>query len=142
MPTETLTDKLLDPISPDRPAGADLRWTPEWDRIKEARRSDDALDAGKWVKKDRKAADWRSVRELSSGALRERSKDLQIALWLTEADMRLYGFLGLHAGFHLVRELMVRYWDQGLYPSMEDGPEDRAGPFDWLNNKLADVIGT
>lgn len=143
MPTEILlTNNLLDPISSDRPAGADLRWTPEWDRIKEARRSDDELDAGKWAKKEHKASDWRSVRELASGALRERSKDLQIALWLTEADMRLHGFPGLYAGFHLVRELIVRYWDQGLYPTMEDGPEDRAGPFDWLNNKLVDVIAT
>ncbi len=35
---------------------------------------------------------------------------------------------------------MVRYWDQGLFPTMEDGPEDRAGPFEWLNNKLVDAI--
>src|ERR1019366_1091220 len=27
-----------------------------------------------------------------------------------------------------------------LYPPMEDGPEDRAGPFEWLNNKLVDSI--
>jgi len=35
---------------------------------------------------------------------------------------------------------MVRYWDKGLYPAMEDGAEDRAGPFEWLNNKLVDSI--
>jgi type VI secretion system protein ImpA len=141
MPTDLiLSDDILDPISSDRPAGADLRWTAEWDRIKEARRADDSLEAGKWVKKDRKIADWRTVRELAIAALKERSKDLQLALWLTEANMRLHGFPGLRAGLWVVRELLVRYWDQGLYPSMEDGPEDRAGPFDWLNNKLVDVV--
>lgn len=134
-----VTDGILDPISPDRPAGTDLRWTPEWDRIKEARRADDGLEAGKWVKKDRKAADWRTVQELAIAALR-RSKDLQLALWLTEANMKLHGFPGLRDGLRLVRELIVRYWDQGLYPSIEDGPEDRAGPFEWLNNKLVDAI--
>jgi type VI secretion system protein ImpA len=143
MPTDLLlSDDILDPITPDRPAGADLRWTPEWDRIKEARRADDDLDAGKWAKKERKAADWSAVRELSVAALKERTKDLQLALWLTEANMRLQGFQGLRDGFRIVRELMVRYWDQGLYPSMEDGPEDRAGPFEWLDSKLVDVFNT
>jgi type VI secretion system protein ImpA len=141
MPTNLLScDGLLDAISPDRPAGADLRWTPEWDRIKEARRADDDLDAGKWVKKDRKIADWQAVRDLTMTALKERTKDLQLALWLTEANMRLHGFQGLRDGLGIIRSLMDRYWDQGLYPSMEDGPEDRAGPFEWLNNKLVDVI--
>jgi type VI secretion system protein ImpA len=135
-----LSDDILDPISPDQPAGADLRWTSEWDRIKEARRADDSLEAGKWIKKDRKIADWRTVQELTLTALKERSKDLQLALWLTEANMRLHGFPGLYAGLRVARELMLRYWDQGLYPSMEDGPEDRAGPFEWLNNKLVDAI--
>jgi type VI secretion system protein ImpA len=76
MPTEPLlSDDLLDPITAERPAGADLRWTPEWDRIKEARRADDSLDSGKWAKKDRKVSDWPLVKELVTTALRERSKD-------------------------------------------------------------------
>ena len=141
MPTASLyTDDFLDPVSADQPAGTDLRWTADWDRIKEARRADDDLESGKWAKKERKAADWRLVEELSSGMLRKRSKDLQLALWLTEAGMKRHGFPGLRDGLRLTRELMVRYWDNGLYPPMEDGPEDRAGPFEWLNNKLVDSI--
>jgi type VI secretion system protein ImpA len=141
MPTAPLdTDDLLDPISPDQPAGSDLRWTPDWDRIKEARRADDGLDSGNWTKKERKTADWRLAKELATAMLRERSKDLQLALWLTEANIKLHGFPGLRDGLRITRELMVRYWDLGLYPTMEDGPEDRAGPFEWLNNKLVDSI--
>jgi len=134
------TDDLLDPISADHPAGIELRWTPEWDRIKEARRSDDGLEAGKWAKKESKSADWRLVRELTGTALRERSKDLQLAMWMTEANVKLDGFAGLRDGLRLTRELMTRYWDKGLYPLMEDGAEDRAGPLQWLNNKLVDSI--
>ena len=141
MPTASLhTDDFLDPVSADQPVGTDLRWTAEWDRIKEARRADDDLESGKWTKKERKTAEWRLVEELASGMLRNRSKDLQLALWLTEAGMKRYGFPGLRDGLRLTRELMVRYWDKGLYPPMEDGPEDRAGPFEWLNNKLVDSI--
>ena len=135
-----VSDDLLDPITAEQPAGVDLRWTSEWDRIKEARRADDGLDSGKWAKKDQKASDWPRVRDLVTSALRERSKDLQLALWLTEAEIKLRGFEGLRDGLRITRELIVRYWDQGLYPVMEDGPEDRAGPFEWLNSKLVDSI--
>ncbi|HYR91344.1 MAG TPA: type VI secretion system protein TssA [Terriglobia bacterium] len=134
------TDELLDPISPEQPAGTDMRWTPGWDRIREARRSDDDLEAGQWAKRDRKAADWRIVQELATEMLRDSSKDLQLALWLTEANIKLQGFRGLSDGLHLATELMVRYWDKGLYPTMEDDPQDRAGPFEWLNFKLVDSI--
>ena len=133
-------DDLLDPISPEQPAGADMRWSPEWDRIREARRADDELDAGQWTKRERKASDWRLVRDLATAMLRNRSKDLQLAMWLTEANIKLQGFAGLREGLRITRELMVRYWDKGLYPTMDDGPEDRAGPFEWLNNKLVDSI--
>jgi type VI secretion system protein ImpA len=135
MPTAPLLiDDLLDPISPQQPAGVDLRWTPEWDRIKEARRADDALESGKWAKRDHKVADWRLVQQLAAEMLRERSKDLQFAMWLTEANIKLDGFPGLRDGLRLLRELIVRYWDSGLYPLMEDGPEDRAGPLQWLSH--------
>lgn len=133
-------DDLLDPVSPEQPAGADLRFTPDWDRIKEARRADDGLETGKWAKKETKTADWPLVLELSSTMLRKRTKDLQLALWLTEAAVKLRGFAGLRDGLRLTRELMARFWDSGLFPAMEDGPEDRAGPFEWLNDKLVDAI--
>src|SRR5690349_992553 len=141
MPTEPLlSDDLFDPITAEQPAGADLRWTPEWDRIKEARRADDGLESGSWTKKDSKVADWPLVKELATTMLRNRTKDLQIAMWLTEANLKLHGFAGLRDSFRLIRELVHRYWDTGLYPVMEDGPEDRAAPFEWLNDKLVDSI--
>ena len=128
-----LSNALLDPISAEHPAGEDLRWTPEWDRIKEARRADDDLDSGKWAKKERKVADWRLVQQLTTEILEKRSKDLQLAMWLTEANIKLDGFNGLRDGLHVCRELLVRYWDNGLFPPMEDGPDDRTGPLQWLN---------
>jgi len=141
MPSAPLfTNDLLDPFPAGQPAGADLRWTLEWDRLKEARRTDDDLQPGKWAKREHKSADWRAVSELATEMLRERSKDLQLAMWLTEANLKLHGFAGLRDGFRITRELMVRFWDLGLYPAIEDGPEDRAGPLEWLNEKLVDCI--
>src|SRR5438270_10954371 len=104
-------DDLLDPISPEQPSGADMRWTPEWDRIREARRADDDLDAGQWAKRERNASDWRLVRDLATEMLRNHSKDLQLAICLTEANIKLQGFAGLRAGLRITRELIVRCWD-------------------------------
>jgi type VI secretion system protein ImpA len=141
MPAASLyTDDLFNPISAEQPAGADLRWSPDWDRIREARRFDDSLETGKWEKRERKTADWRQVQELATTLLRERTKDLQLAMWLTEAHIKLHGLAGLRDGLRITRELMVRFWDRGIYPTMEDGPEDRSGPFEWLNSKLVDSI--
>src|SRR5579871_4101115 len=134
-------EQLLDPIPvAGMPAGIDMRWTPEWDRLKEARRFDDGLETGRWQKRERKTADWNAVQQQASTLLSERTKDLQLAMWLTEANIKLLGFPGLRDGFRVTRELMTRYWDNGLFPSIEDGPEDRSGPFEWLNNKLVDSI--
>src|SRR5437660_3558693 len=106
MPTTPLfSESLLDPIPGGSPAGMDLRWSAEWDRIKEARRADDGLDTGKWAKRERKTANWRLVEEIATSILRTQSKDLQVAMWLTEANLKLYGFAGLADGFRLVNEL-------------------------------------
>jgi len=134
-------DDLIDPISVDQPAGVDLRWAPEWDRIREARRADDSLEAGQLAKRERKVADWPLAQQLAMEMLRERSKDLRLAMWLTEANIKLQGFAGLRDGLRLLRQLMARYWDNGLYPLIEDGPEDRAGPLQWLSHDtLVDSI--
>jgi type VI secretion system protein ImpA len=141
MSTERLlSDDLLDPIAPDHLAGEDLRWSPEWDRVEKARQSDDDLSVGKWRKKESKTADWRLVETLATVLLQTRSKDLQIAIWLTEASLKLHGPAGLRDGLRLIRELMDRFWDAGLYPAIEDGPADRSGPLDWLNEKLVDSV--
>src|SRR5215475_8771598 len=112
---------LLDPILPDLPGGTDMRWTPEWDRIREACCADDDLESGKWIKRERKSLDWKLVRDLTIIMLREWTKDLQVALWFTEANIKLQGFLGLRDGLRITCELIVRYWDRGLFPMMKNG---------------------
>jgi type VI secretion system protein ImpA len=133
-------EDLLDPISEVQPGGVNLRWTPEWDRIKEARRSDDGLEAGQWEKRERKSANWRLVEELTFTALHTKTKDLQLAMWFTEAGLKLRAFTGLTEGFRLIKELSARFWDKGLFPLIEEGPEDRSRPLEWLNEKLAESI--
>jgi type VI secretion system protein ImpA len=129
-------EALLAPIAGSNPAGELLRDTPTYDAIKEARRSDDpTLSQGDW-KRDVKLANWREAVKLATDAITNKSKDLQITVWLAEALVKQSGFAGLRDGLRILRELHERYWDT-LYPASEDGDlEFRAAPIDWLNNTL------
>lgn len=129
-----LRDDLLNSIPGENPSGADLRYENSllvYDKIKEARRQEDDLDQGAW-EHDRKVADYAQVAKLAQDALAEKTKDLQLAAWLTEAQLRLEGFDGLRQGLELCYGLCETFWDT-LYPPIEDGDlELRIAPLDWL----------
>jgi type VI secretion system protein ImpA len=129
---------LLNPIAGDNPSGQDVRYDNKlllYDKIKEARREDDNLAQGAW-EHERKVADYTLVRKLAEEALATRTKDLQLAAWLTEAALRTEGFSGLRQGLLLCHGLIDKFWDT-LYPPLEDGdPELRAAPLDWMGSGL------
>ncbi len=130
-----LRDDLLNPIAGENPSGASLRYDPLFDKIKEARREDDDAPQGEWAH-ERKAADWKQVIKLAGEALATKSKDLQLAAWLTEATLRTEGFAGLLASLRFCQGLIENFWDS-LYPELEDGDaEFRAAPLDWIGSRL------
>jgi type VI secretion system protein ImpA len=130
-----MLEELLEPLAGESPAGANLRYDPVYDQIKQARAEEDDVPQGEW-RHERKTADFALVIKLASDALGRRSKDLQLAAWLTEARLRREGISGLTDGLELMRELMERFWD-GLYPEIEDGDlELRAAPLDWVGQYL------
>jgi type VI secretion system protein ImpA len=130
-----LPDTLLTPLPGDQPCGADLRYDPLYDKIKEARREDDDAPQGEW-ERPRKVADWPQVIKLTTETLEKRSKDLQIAVWLTEALLRRDGCAGLGEGLTLLHGLVERFWDH-VHPQLEDGDvELRAAPLEWLGTRL------
>ncbi len=127
------------PIPGPHPSGTDLRYTEVYDQIKEAKRSDDLLDKGEWFT-DPKTSDWRQTIEICSDALIQKSKDLQIAVWLTEALVHEHGFAGLAFGLRLISKLLTVYWNS-LFPEIEDSDLGyRAGPFTYLNEKLLTAV--
>ncbi len=125
-------DALLQPISDAPPAGEDLSFSPEFDAIQEARRSDDAsLDQGEWVT-DLKTADWPAVTRQCADLLTTRTKDLRLAAWTAEACTHTDGFEGLAQGFRLVAGLCERFWDD-MHPAAEDGDQElRVGNLSWM----------
>jgi type VI secretion system protein ImpA len=126
---------LLAPIPGANPAGLYLRYEPLYEQIKEARREDDDLPQGDW-QTARKTADWALVIKLATDALANRTKDLQIAAWLTEAWLRREGFAGLRDGLRLLHDMLQQYWDSA-YPGIEDDDTDmRAAPLAWVGLKF------
>jgi type VI secretion system protein ImpA len=133
-------EKLLAPVSPDRPCGEDLAFSSEIDAIVRARQADDpSLEQGAWVT-DLKEADWKFVAKQCAQLIEKRSKDLQLAVWLAEAEARTGGLRGLADSLLLVASLCEHYWD-GLYPLPdEDGHERRIGNLAWMAARIAPLL--
>ncbi len=130
-----LRDDLLNPIPGANPCGDSLRYAPVYDKIKEARREDDDAPQGDW-QRERKTADFPLVIKLAGEALATKSKDLQLAVWLTEALLRQESFAGFRAGLNLIQSLLETFWD-GIYPEIEDGDASlRAVPLEWLGGRM------
>ena len=130
-----LRNDLLNPISAENPAGENLKYAPVYDKIKEARREDDTAPQGEW-KVERKTADWALVVKLASESIATKSKDLQLAAWLAEANLRREGISGLREVIEMTRGLIENFWD-GLFPELDEGDaEYRAAPLQWLGDRL------
>lgn len=133
-----LSDDLLSPISGPNPSGRNLRYV-VYDAIREARREDDGLPSGDWAY-ERKRADYPSVLRLCCDALAEQSKDLQLAVWATEASLKLEGLAGLQRGLDLLNKLTETFWET-LYPELEDGDaEVRSGVLESLGGKFSEQL--
>lgn len=137
---------LLAPISEDQPTGKDLRLDPSplssYQTIRTARSA--ARDAEKNNLYNEGSGDaeeyWRKILAIAPKVLREESKDLEVATWLTEAMLRRYGFQGLRDSMQLIDGLLNQYWDN-IYPMPdEDGVETRVSPLAGLNGRPNDGV--
>src|SRR5690606_11833915 len=127
----SLSSDLLEPIAGSNPAGANVRYDPVYDKIKQARHEDPDLPRGE-DDPPRKTADYALAQKLATEVLEKRSKDLQVAAWLTEALVHREGFSGLKQGLELLHGLMEKCWDH-VYPEIDDGDlELRAAPLQWV----------
>ena len=126
-------DQLLTPISAEQPSGEDLSFSADLDAISLARKFDDpSLDQGEWVT-ELKEADWDFVTKRCSALLAEKSKDLRLAVWLTEARAKKGQLRGLGEGYRVLAGLCNQFWDQGLHPQPDgDDHEQRIGNLSWI----------
>ncbi|MGH9585706.1 MAG: type VI secretion system protein TssA, partial [Acidobacteriaceae bacterium] len=135
-----LRDDLLNPIPGENPSGVSLRYERIYDQIKEARTEDDeSIPTGAWQRQAKKA-DFALIIKLAGEALATKSKDLQLAAWLTEAHVKREGIALVHPCFTLMRELQEQFWDT-LYPEIDEGDAGmRAVPIEWASNRVAAIL--
>lgn len=137
---------LLEPVSAESPAGADLRKdvSPKsaYSMVRDARKAARAAERMNVFDSNNSEADeqWRRVLDVAPKIIKIQSKDLEVACWYTEALIRKAGFQGLRDGFSLIRQLIERFWD-GLYPLPdEEGIDTRVAPIAGLNGEGAEGV--
>ena len=149
MPSPQVIDigSLVAPISGENAVDVDLRkdTSPHslYSRIRDARKAARAAERTNLFeeKKSNEAEEqWRVVLELVPQVLKEKTKDLEIACWFTEALVRKAGFQGLRDGFIVIRQLIESFWDN-IYPLPDDdGIETRVAALTGLNGEGAEGV--
>ncbi|MDR5837094.1 type VI secretion system protein TssA [Caballeronia sp. LZ034LL] len=98
------------PISPDNPAGDDVRDDPDFDRLQT---EIDKLNSPSAAA----STDWDVVQRAATVLLSERGKDLLVACYLTGALMRRSGLDGLANGLTVIDDLLTHFWET-LHPGL------------------------
>ncbi|MCF5053483.1 type VI secretion system protein TssA [Pseudomonas syringae] len=127
------SDKLYDhylelarlPCSASSFVGSDIRFSADYERLEtELGKAQSMHGTGQ--------PDWHTVLEVSECILRQQSKDLRVAVWLTWALHQRESFPGLLAGLGLLRYLCEQHWP-AAYP---EKPRTRGAAFSWLVSRL------
>jgi len=147
-PTEfsALLDQLLAPIPGNNPAGLELRGSEksstaaDYEKLRESHKKIQELAA--MIESDRrfesteglegKEANWTAVKRRAVEILSSYSKDLEVAVWLVRALVKLEGFAGLRNGLEFLNLLQEKWWE-GLYPIDHDL---RRGRIEWLDEPI------
>jgi len=125
------TEELLQEVSPDAPCGEDLEYDLEFAAMEQASEGKAAQQVGDSII-PATDPDWRTVKSKALDLL-QRTKDLRIAVYLTQAMVSIDGLVGLHDGLTLVLGLIERYWDD-FQPKLD--PDDNNDPTIRVNTLL------
>jgi len=125
---------MTEPISESGPSGENLYETVHR-RIEQARSP--VADANG----EARDPDWNKVLQLGAQALKTRTKDLQIAAYMTEALGWLHGLDGLRQAFELLRAIQDQFW-VSVFPLYDDADNlgERASPYDFIEDVLPRVL--
>lgn len=135
-------DVLRAPIDSAAPVGEDLRGggsgLANYRSLRDARsqardheRQMEAAEAGADIR-IMLCPEWENVRKLAVSILSEHGKDVEVLVWLTEAETRIEGYAGLAASARLIADL-VRIFGTALQPEPEEPGDDRFAALAGLN---------
>jgi type VI secretion system protein ImpA len=110
---------LLVEISADSPCGVNLEHDLVFSQLENDAKVIPERQMGEVIIPE-KTPDWKKVRDTALKLL-ERSRDIQVAMYLTCGLIQTDGFSGLDSGLTLINGLLHNYWDT-VYPLAD--PED------------------
>lgn len=132
-------ESILTPIEGESPSGESLRYEGTYDLLIEARRQEDTLNQGAW-QTEVKMRDYAEVIRIAVPALQTKSKDLQIAVWLSEALTKQHGLVGVRDSLQILSGLQDRFWET-LHPEIDEGDMDaRANAISWLDEQVSMTV--
>ena len=124
---ELADPRLVAPISAEAPAGVDLSYDPEFERL--------VAEVGKLTSLAGELPDWPFVLAECTRTLGEKSKDLRVMSWLVAAHAFTSGWTGIAIGLDVYASLARAYWPTLLPPVHR--LRARAGQVEWLWGVLA-----
>ncbi|MDR0753621.1 MAG: type VI secretion system protein TssA [Holosporaceae bacterium] len=139
---QTDLSKFLTPISHANRCGEYLKYDYVYDQIKELRREDDVrLSQGVWQVEPKKA-NWPEINRICSNLLQEKTKDLQIAMWLLESWIVTNKIEGFQQGIKLLLALCENFWDD-IHPQIDWENHNfisRLSPFYFFADKIQEKL--
>lgn len=117
------------PVSEDEYAGADVRYSCEFEALEAELSKPLALH-------DAAQIDWQRVQDCSEALLAEMSKDLRVACWLSWALYQNQSFAGLVAGLEMLCHFCTHRWME-IYPKKT---RTRAATLGWLVARLEKAL--
>lgn len=123
---------LVAPISDSAPAGADISYDPEFERL--------VAEIEKLTSLAGENPDWRFIRTECEGTLRDKSKDLRVMSWLVAANAHLDGWSGIASGLDVYMAVARTFWPT-MFPPLAR-LRARAGQVEWLWGVLSKKIAS
>ena len=130
---EQIVAAALAPCEGDNPAGENARYDKEYEEAQGEIRKLTAMTAGEG------GVDWDLVVKNCAALLDKRTKDLNLAAYLTLALLKLEGYQGLAAGLGIINGYMGDLWPS-VYPPAKR-MKARANLFQWLDDRIAEAVG-
>ncbi len=114
------------PISPEKPAGEDIKYEAEFEELQGEIDKLTAISGG--------VPDWAKVVQLGEDILGSKSKDLKVACYLCAALLHTEGLHGLSQGISVLNDMLSSFWDE-MYPPKKR-LRGRIGAISWLTDRL------
>ncbi|NOX91873.1 MAG: type VI secretion system protein TssA [Gammaproteobacteria bacterium] len=117
-------------VADNAPAGTSARYEPEFEQLEAELARQESLNA--------ETVDWGKVVELSALVIREKSKDLLVAAYLTRGLLETEGYSGFAVGLKTINDMIEHHWD-GMSPPLKR-LRARATAIQWLAEKCGPII--